>query len=59
MRPHPPDSRPRVPALMNALARVLLSRQLPSPDVLVMPDGSMLVSDDQAGVIYKITYAGK
>jgi glucose/arabinose dehydrogenase len=28
-------------------------------DLEVMPDGSMLVSDDQAGVIYKITYAGK
>jgi glucose/arabinose dehydrogenase len=27
-------------------------------DVLVMPDGSMLVSDDQAGVIYRITYNG-
>ncbi len=26
-------------------------------DLLVMPDGSMLVSDDQAGVIYRITYA--
>jgi glucose/arabinose dehydrogenase len=25
-------------------------------DVLVMPDGSMLVSDDYAGVIYRITY---
>ncbi len=25
-------------------------------DVLVMPDGSMLVSDDGAGVIYRITY---
>ena len=25
-------------------------------DVLVMPDGSMLVSDDQAGVIYRISY---
>lgn len=25
-------------------------------DVLIMPDGSMLVSDDQAGVIYRITY---
>ena len=24
-----------------------------------MPDGSMLVSDDAAGVIYRITYAGK
>jgi glucose/arabinose dehydrogenase len=24
-----------------------------------MPDGSMLVSDDQAGVIYKISYTGK
>ena len=28
-------------------------------DLEVMPDGSMLVSDDMAGVIYKITYAGK
>lgn len=25
-------------------------------DVLVMPDGSMLVSDDKAGIIYRITY---
>lgn len=25
-------------------------------DVLVMPDGSLLVSDDQAGVVYRITY---
>jgi len=25
-------------------------------DVLVMPDGSLLVSDDQGGVIYRITY---
>ena len=27
-------------------------------DVLVLPDGSMLVSDDQAGVIYRIAYKG-
>ena len=27
-------------------------------DVLVMPDGSMLVSDDLTGLIYRITYAG-
>jgi glucose/arabinose dehydrogenase len=26
-------------------------------DVLVMPDGSLLVSDDQAGVIYRMSYA--
>jgi glucose/arabinose dehydrogenase len=26
-------------------------------DVLVMPDGAVLVSDDQAGVIYRISYA--
>jgi len=26
-------------------------------DVLQMPDGSLLVSDDQAGVIYRITYS--
>ncbi|HYG18330.1 MAG TPA: sorbosone dehydrogenase family protein [Ohtaekwangia sp.] len=27
-------------------------------DVLVMPDGSLLVSDDQANVIYRISYTG-
>ena len=27
-------------------------------DVLLLPDGSMLVSDDQAGVVYRITYKG-
>lgn len=27
-------------------------------DVLVLPDGSMLISDDHAGAIYRITYAG-
>ena len=27
-------------------------------DVLVMPDGSLLVSDDEADAIYRITYAG-
>ena len=27
-------------------------------DVLELPDGSLLVSDDQAGVIYRITYKG-
>ena len=27
-------------------------------DVLVMPDGALLVSDDQAGVIYRISYGG-
>lgn len=27
-------------------------------DVLVLPDGSMLVSDDTVGVIYRITYKG-
>ena len=25
-------------------------------DVLVMPDGALLVSDDSAGVIYRISY---
>jgi len=25
-------------------------------DVLVMPDGALLVSDDKAGVIYRIAY---
>lgn len=28
-------------------------------DVLVMPDGALLVSDDKAGVIYRISYRGK
>ena len=28
-------------------------------DVLVMPDGSLLVSDDLAGVIYRITYTDR
>ena len=27
-------------------------------DVLVMPDGSLLVSDDFAGAIYRISYRG-
>ena len=27
-------------------------------DVLVMPDGALLVSDDTLGVIYRISYAG-
>lgn len=27
-------------------------------DVLVMPDGALLVSDDQAGVLYRISYRG-
>lgn len=28
-------------------------------DVLVMPDGALLVSDDRAGVIYRISYEGR
>ncbi len=27
-------------------------------DVLVMPDGALLIADDQAGVIYRISYGG-
>ncbi|MEO0562559.1 MAG: sorbosone dehydrogenase family protein, partial [Chloroflexota bacterium] len=27
-------------------------------DVEVMPDGALLVSDDSAGVIYRISYTG-
>jgi glucose/arabinose dehydrogenase len=27
-------------------------------DVLVMPDGSLLISDDDAGLIYRVSYAG-
>jgi glucose/arabinose dehydrogenase len=25
-------------------------------DILIMPDGSILVSDDKAGLIYRISY---
>jgi glucose/arabinose dehydrogenase len=28
-------------------------------DIEIMPDGSLLVSDDGAGAIYRIAYAGK
>ena len=28
-------------------------------DVMVMKDGSMLVSDDHNGAIYRVSYAGK
>jgi glucose/arabinose dehydrogenase len=28
-------------------------------DLLVMPDGSLLVSDDRAGAVYRIAYAGR
>jgi glucose/arabinose dehydrogenase len=28
-------------------------------DLLVLDDGSMLISDDQAGAIYRLTYAVK
>jgi glucose/arabinose dehydrogenase len=28
-------------------------------DIIIMPDGSLLVSDDRAGVIYRITYNNK
>ena len=27
-------------------------------DILVLKDGSILISDDQAGVIYRVTYNG-
>ena len=27
-------------------------------DVLVMPDGALLLTDDGAGVIYRISYSG-
>jgi glucose/arabinose dehydrogenase len=28
-------------------------------DVLQLPDGSLLVSDEQNGAIYRVTYSGK
>jgi glucose/arabinose dehydrogenase len=27
-------------------------------DILVLKDGSILISDDKAGVIYRVTYKG-
>jgi glucose/arabinose dehydrogenase len=27
-------------------------------DLLILPDGSMLVSDDHAGIVYRIYYEG-
>ena len=27
-------------------------------DLLTLPDGSLLISDDHAGVIYRVTYQG-
>ena len=45
--------------LVNATATAIhaTNNSLSTPaDVLVMPDGSLLVSDDFAGAIYRITY---
>jgi glucose/arabinose dehydrogenase len=28
-------------------------------DVLVMPDGALLVSDDESGAVYRVTYAAE
>ena len=28
-------------------------------DVLILPDGSLLISDDHAGVIYRVAYTGQ
>jgi glucose/arabinose dehydrogenase len=28
-------------------------------DVLVMPDGALLISDDSAGAIYRVSYTGR
>ena len=28
-------------------------------DILVMPDGALLVSDDRANVVYRISYGGR
>jgi len=45
------------------LSRLLPGNRCSAPawgrpvDVLVMPDGALLVSDDQAGAIYRITYS--
>ena len=46
-------------AVRRRMARRAAQRWGRPVDLEVLPDGSMLVSDDQAGVIYRITYAGK
>jgi glucose/arabinose dehydrogenase len=28
-------------------------------DIIVAPDGSLLISDDHAGVIYRVSHAGR
>jgi len=56
-----PTARPR----WSVPYRVLLDEKADPPmwgrpnDVMVMRDGSMLVSDDQNGIIYRVSYAKK
>jgi glucose/arabinose dehydrogenase len=28
-------------------------------DVVILPDGSLLISDDQGGRVFRVSYAGK
>ena len=55
------EDRERARHVVRALRRGLAQGRRgvgPPADVLVMPDGALLVSDDKAGRIYRITYAG-
>jgi glucose/arabinose dehydrogenase len=48
--------------VLRAVRRGLLKGQTASgrpADGLVMPDGALLVSDDKAGRIYRISYEGR
>ena len=44
-------------ANLSQLDAMLDQVRFMAPDVLVLPDGSLLVSDDHAGAIYRITYS--
>ena len=46
-------------ATVAELSAAFQRRALSPVDVEVLPDGSLLVSDDKAGAIYRVTYAKK
>ncbi len=61
MAPHSRCSWLRSTTSYETFAAGWLKGNVPSgrpADVLVMPDGALLVSDDRAGRIYRITYSG-
>jgi glucose/arabinose dehydrogenase len=48
--------RPFITGFKDAKANKFWGRPV---DVLVMPDGALLVSDEQNGAIYRVSYPGK